>query len=581
MRKQHSSVGYAVLIAAGSVGLIVSSTSTYAEASTKITVNPAVGYQTLEGWGTSLAWFGNVVGGAPDKTRQKVADMLFSQKSGLGLNVVRYNIGGGENPKYHFMEFRAAVPGFEPRPGKWDWSADANQRWLLQAAMQRGADEQEAFSNSPPYWMTISGSVTGSQSGGNNLKLSEYPAFAQYLSSVVKHFQTHWGVTFRTVEPFNEPMSNWWKFGGRQEGAQFGQGAQNRLIPLLQRDLKVNKSATTIAAPDDNSIDETDLNLTNYPKWALADLTQVNTHSYNGVARGSLATLATKDGKDLWMSEYGDGDETGLTMAEQILTDMKQMQPTAWIYWQALDGASTDDNSWGMLSADLTAYATRDLSVNEKYFVMGNYSKFIRPGDQFIAINDDESLAAYDWQDQKLIIVSTNDNLTGRSANFDLSRFGLTGATVQAYRTTRFKSTDNLKPISVGQVHDGVLSTTLPPFSVTTFVVSNARFSPSGRAWSVSSPPVGSTVTYSFTGDRVLLQGDTGPGFGIAQIRIDHGAFTDLDLYSSQSRTGEVLYASPTLTNGSHTITIRTSGRKSPLSSGYRVTLTNGITVTH
>ena len=68
--------------------------------------------------------------------REEIADLAFKD---LGLNIVRYNIGGGENPaRSNTMEFRARIPGFQPEPGKWDWNADANQRWMLRAAVARG-----------------------------------------------------------------------------------------------------------------------------------------------------------------------------------------------------------------------------------------------------------------------------------------------------------------------------------------------------------------------------------------------------------------------------------------------------------
>ena len=67
---------------------------------------------------------------------EEYADLAFKE---LGWNIVRYNIGGGENPaRSNTMELRARVPGFQPEPGKWDWSADANQRWMLRAAVAAG-----------------------------------------------------------------------------------------------------------------------------------------------------------------------------------------------------------------------------------------------------------------------------------------------------------------------------------------------------------------------------------------------------------------------------------------------------------
>ena len=85
---------------------------------------------------------------------------------------MRYNIGGGENPQYlppntPYLQYRAQVPGFlASSTAQYDWTQDANQRWVLQQGILKGVNIQEAFSNSPPWWMTNSGSVTGAAGGG-------------------------------------------------------------------------------------------------------------------------------------------------------------------------------------------------------------------------------------------------------------------------------------------------------------------------------------------------------------------------------------------------------------------------------
>jgi len=43
--------------------------------------------------------------------------------SGLGYNVFRYNIGGGENPAHDHMREYGDMPGFQPSAGTWDWNA--------------------------------------------------------------------------------------------------------------------------------------------------------------------------------------------------------------------------------------------------------------------------------------------------------------------------------------------------------------------------------------------------------------------------------------------------------------------------
>lgn len=91
-------------------------------------------------------------------------DLLFDPSKGLGLTIVRYNIGGGADLSFdtNLRPF-GDIPGIKPRGpnAAYDWSADKQQRDVLFGARDRGANVFEAFSNSPPSWMSISGSVTG------------------------------------------------------------------------------------------------------------------------------------------------------------------------------------------------------------------------------------------------------------------------------------------------------------------------------------------------------------------------------------------------------------------------------------
>jgi hypothetical protein len=435
-------------------------------------VDPSIQFQTVEGWGTSLAWWGNVVGGYSNNT--DYADKIFGS-SGLNLNVARYNIGGGENPSYlppntTYLSYRARVPGYEPTNGTYDWTADANQRWMLQAAKSRGADQFEAFSNSPPYWMTNSGSVTGSTDGtSDNLNSGYYDAFADYLTTVVKQFNDNWGITFRTLEPLNEPISNWWKFGGSQEGAHFARSTQNTILGKVEAFLSSKGLSTKVSASDENSIDDALTSFNSLSSTTKSSLYQINTHSYNGSQRVQLANAAQSNGKKLWMSEYGDGDATGLTMSKKILADMKQMHASAWVYWQAVDNAT----GWGFLKNSLDGSGDTSYTINEKYYVMGNYSKFIRPGYKIIAINDDNSLAAYDPSSSTIVIVTTNSGTTDTTVTYDLSNFSsITGSAVP-YRTS---SAEQLAQLSSISLTNKTFSATAKAGSVTTYVIGGASF---------------------------------------------------------------------------------------------------------
>ena len=178
--------------------LLILPTSVSMRAEAVVTIDPSIRYGTWQGWGTSLAWWAKVVGGFPEPSRSDYMTKGFDPVQGLGLNIVRYNIGGGENPLYQApnkesLSFRAAVPGYEPSRGVWDWNADANQRWVLKSAIQHGANQLEAFSNSPPWWQTVSGSVGGGHNASDNLRPDADTDFADYLTQVVQYFHESWG----------------------------------------------------------------------------------------------------------------------------------------------------------------------------------------------------------------------------------------------------------------------------------------------------------------------------------------------------------------------------------------------------
>jgi hypothetical protein len=485
----------------GMVPALVASIAPPALAQYTATVDLNTRYQTFEGWGTSLAWWANVVGGYPDTYRNDYVSKFFDPVNGLGLNVVRYNIGGGENPVYLppnspvYLPFRTRVPGFEASPGIYDWTQDANQRLILQQALQQGANIAEAFSNSPPYWMTNSGSVTGGVGGANNLNPSYTSEFADYLTTVVQHYHDAWGIIFRTLEPFNEPNAGYWHFGNGQEGCDFDPATQNTVAKAVGASL-VSKGMnyTTLSTSDETSINIAVATLGYMDATALGYMSQINTHSYGGSERTQLLAAATADQKRLWLSEYGDGDATGLTTAAQILKDVNIMQAKSWVYWQAVDSAT----GWGFFNNALNGTANYSYQVNKKYYVMGNFTRFIRPGYQIVSISDSNSIAAYDGQGTVVIVTVSRAN-ADQGVTYALNNFGPGPWQVAQYRTS---STENLVSLPPFTVTGNSFTKDIPPNSVTTFVLTNGQSGPfvSGKTY---------TFTNANSGDVLEVRGSS------------------------------------------------------------------------
>jgi len=436
-----------------------------APAATNVTVVDArtVLVRHFEGWGTSLCWWANVVGGYTN--REDYADLAFKQ---LGLNIVRYNIGGGENPACsNTMDFRARLPGFQPEPGQWDWNADANQRWMLRAAVARGVNHLVAFANSPPYWMTVSSSVTGSKNGTNdNLRPEFESPFAEYLATVVSNLTVLDHVKFDTVTPMNEPSANWWKLGNRQEGAHMSASQQARVIKSLRAAMDHQGVRATIVASEDNDERSTWRSLTAYDPVTLGNVSHIATHTYTANDSLRLRQLAEATGKPLWVSEYGDGERSGLQLARRIRDDIVVKHAQAWIYWQFADNAG----AWGMVNNRLDG---RDTSyrLTRKFHIMAQFSRFIRPGCQIIQADDADSLAAYDAVRRQVVIVSVNDRRDARTATFRLNGVGTSGGKALAYRTS---PNEDVAAQPEVLITENSFTATLPARSVTTFVIPDA-----------------------------------------------------------------------------------------------------------
>ncbi len=581
-----------------------------AAAATTIAVDPAEVYQAnWQGWGTSLAWWANVVGGWSATNRNAIVDQVYGA-SGLGMNIARYNIGGSA-PNEPGMRSGAAVQSYLNENGTYDWTKDANQRTILQAAKDRGANLFEAFSNSPPWWMTNSGRTSGASGCGNNLKADQYDAFAAYLAEVTKHFRDSWGTTFATVSPVNEPDGTWWCLGGGQEGSAWSEAQQASIVTKLGEQLDSRGlTLTGVSAPDSNGVTAAKNAISSFDSTARSHLEQVNTHSYNSSGEASLRDTTVGFGKHLWMSEYGccNGSHDhnsigdGLSLAHRIAEDLNTLRPSAWVYWQAVEdegAAVANPHNWGLIHAPFTG-SDQSYTITKQFHAMANYSRYIRPGYQIISSGDADTVAAFSPASNTLVLVTHNDTSSDRAVDYDLSKFaGVTGS-ARPYRTSASQNTAQLSDISVANKR---FSATAPANSITTYVVGGVSSTGTlttvndnttgtgtnqfsyGTGWSYGgqggahqgdnhyTTTSGATVTIPFTGTQIELYGAKAPGHGIAAVSIDDGTEMGVDYYAPTRSDNVRVWTSPKLTAGQHTLKIRATGTKNPAASNTYVTV--------
>src|SRR5262249_1606246 len=242
----------------------------------------------------------------------------------------------------------AQMEGFQAGPSApFDWARDASQRRMLHEAQKRGANIFEAFSNSPPYWMTASGCSSGSKvADQDNLQPEMQESFVNYLATVVKHFRDVEGITFESVEAFNEPDGSWMA-GGRQEGYAASYASQNAVIPMLAVRLKRDGLTTFVVGVDISNVHNAIVGAKQLSADALSAIGRLNVHDYHTVENhGKLIeyrTLARRLNRPVWMSELGccfngQGDQTDMWgaffMADSVRHDLRDLGAEAWVLWQ-------------------------------------------------------------------------------------------------------------------------------------------------------------------------------------------------------------------------------------------------------
>ncbi|AKN72081.1 beta-1,6-galactanase [Streptomyces sp. PBH53] len=428
------------LLAAAGGGLLGSTLATgTARADATIAVTPSTTYGTWEGWGTSLAWWANVFG-----ARDDFADLFFTTGNttydgtslpGLGLNIARYNLGAcsWNSVRGESMAVSPDIPSFkqiegywqdwtneDPASAAWKWTADATQRAMLVKATRRGAIS-ELFANSPMWWMCANHNPSGAADGGTNLQSWNHRQHAAHLAAVALYAQQHWGVSFATVEAFNEPSSSWWTATGTQEGCHMDAGVQAAVLPYLRAELdKRGLTRTRVSASDETSYDLARTTWNSFSATTKGYVDQVNVHGYQGSGgrRDLLHTdVVTTAGKKLWNSETGDGDATGLTMASNLLYDFRWLHPTAWVYWQVMDPSP----GWAAIAYD--PGTLRPGAVQTKYYVLAQFTRHIRPGMTLLDTGVSHAAAALDRTARRLVIVAANTSASAQTLTFDLSRF--------------------------------------------------------------------------------------------------------------------------------------------------------------
>jgi glucuronoarabinoxylan endo-1,4-beta-xylanase len=453
--------------------------------------------QTIDGFGVNTAWLG-----APtDATaRQQVYDALFSVSQGIGLSMVRHRIPFRENPEYDDKFVRKNPDGSYQSTTNADGSKSFALDWsnwdlrntaeIIADLKKLGPDYQLTKIISAPWtppnnsvskWKvpdntTASIDYVDAPEVGGSLDPAFYADYADLLADYALGFSANMGTELTALSLQNEPNFKCDYESANWTAAQLHDFMVALEVEFTKKGVFTRLPELKIIAPEYQNVKE-DLVLPTLadPKTA-AVLGILGVHQYEyGKGRTDgyavpIMSQALAAGKPVWMTEWSSAEwgadssmANGLLLANLIHMDLTVGQMNAFLYWWGWgDGTNT------LLVVDTTTW---EVGVPKRAYVLGNWSRFVRPG--YVRIDTDAKpgrdvlLSAFKSPTgDRIVVVAVNasDREVSLPLWLDVGAFG----PLAVYRTSA-SADENLA--HVGTIDGGSMVTvTLPPASVSTFV---------------------------------------------------------------------------------------------------------------
>ncbi|MBQ7296425.1 MAG: hypothetical protein IJW86_09585 [Clostridia bacterium] len=376
---------------------------------TRIKINKLSREQEITGWGTSGCWWAQELGKCD--SAEEVTKLIFSP-DGLGLNIYRYNIGGGErdNPDSRLNpDSSRSTESFlvwDEEAGEWvyDWNKDAAAQKVLEMALSYGCvDTVVMFANSPHYSMCVSGQASGGlEPAQSNLKKDCYDDYVDYFLDITQHF-IDMGVPVKYISPINEPQWDWGGGWVGQEGCHYEIDEAIELIRMFaleikERNMPVKLSVLESGQVGDHAMDCMDL------LWADEDIRDVlGTYAYHSYwtdrnfllkeAFGEYLDIQYPD-VELEMSEWCelpcqhtiDDIDGAILMARTIGEDVSLTGVNSWSSWVAVNEGGEYADSMIAVGDTYNEY-----TIAKRYYAMAHYTKFVPVGSH--AVDFDLSVA--------------------------------------------------------------------------------------------------------------------------------------------------------------------------------------------
>jgi glucosylceramidase len=396
-------------------------------ASQTITVDPTTTYQTMTGFGASFtdssAW---LVYNSPQ--RNAIMTKLFDPTNGIGLSFLRQPIGASDFSTSLFSY--DDVPSGQTDPNLADFSIAHDQSYILPILKQAlSLNPQITVMATPwsaPGWMKTSGSMIG-----GTLQTADYQAFANYLVKFAQAYQAA-GVPISLMTAQNEPEYS----PSNYPGSTFTAAQEESFIAdYLGPALAKSGVSTKILGYDHNWND------TSFPETIVGSSDSgpytVGTawHCYSGDPSAQTTVHDAYPGKDTYFTECSGSQSSNPAntfsdsldwQTENLIIGATRNWAKSVVTWNM---ALNPSGGPSMNCTTCTAAVTVDnsagtASYNAEYYVLGQASKFVKPGATRIASNtfgsgNIEDVAFKNTDGSNALIVLNSDTANAHTFNVE------------------------------------------------------------------------------------------------------------------------------------------------------------------
>lgn len=429
-------------------------------ASPTVTVDYSKQFQTIEGFGASITWI------AADLPKFSAADQTTI------LNAL-YN-PNGPSAGLSWIRVGTMLCQFNPSSGTYNFNdptIESEVAWVNRVNNTYGPTKIFSSTWTPPAWMKSNASC----SNGGSLLTQYYPDFANTVVLWLQNWKTATGSEVNAESLQNEPDENVSYDSCTYTTAQINSVSTGYLVPAMR-----NAGLTSLyTVPEPAIYGGTSYYASNWANAILSDsvmaseVSFMSTHGYGQLQNlAQPCTVCKQFGKEIWQTEvmnskgtYSGSMSEAQTWSTSIYQALNKGGFSAWFYWWAMN--YSNDNG-GLINYNNTTFTYQ---IPKRVYVIGNFSRFIRPGSKLVSSISSssalESTAALPTTG-KLALVLSNTSSGSMTVTVTLQNAGTLPSTVTPYLTT---STQNQAPQTAVPVSiNGTFTVTIPSHSVMTLV---------------------------------------------------------------------------------------------------------------